>query len=76
MIKEAGCSLVLADEFTATICNDLPNIKILISDGSLGNLHAINNLDADAPAMIFPTSGSTGNPKLITYASSTIFASV
>ena len=43
----------------------------LTPSGQLGTAPG-PGLDPDAPAMIFPTSGSTGEPKLITYAARTL----
>jgi len=76
LIKEAGCSLVIVDNFTASIFTEIPKINLLISNGKLGDFKIGNVVDAETPAMIFPTSGSTGNPKLITYASTTILVKV
>lgn len=72
LVKSSGCTLALVDHSTSHIFKDSPEIIQLVSDGRLGTLIQDNGLLAEDPAMIFPTSGSTGNPKLITYATITI----
>lgn len=72
LIKAADCSLVLVDESTAPIFKDFKEINHFISDGRFGVMQQNKGLSVDEPAMIFPTSGSTGEPKLITYSFATI----
>lgn len=76
LMKLAGCRMALVDHSTSHILVDSKEIVQLISDGRYGTFIQDNGLLVDDPAMIFPTSGSTGNPKLITYATSTIQAKV
>jgi acyl-coenzyme A synthetase/AMP-(fatty) acid ligase len=72
LIKASGCSLALVDDSTSPLLADLPEIVQLISDGRYGRMVQDKGLHAEEPAMIFPTSGTTGDPKLITYATTTI----
>lgn len=72
LMKLAGCRMALVDHSTSHILVDSKEIVQLISDGRYGTYIQDSGLLADDPAMIFPTSGSTGNPKLITYATTTI----
>lgn len=72
LIKSSGCALVLVDHSTSHILPNSPEVIQIISKGSLGILLQDRGLLAQDPAIIFPTSGSTGNPKLITYATITI----
>jgi acyl-coenzyme A synthetase/AMP-(fatty) acid ligase/acyl carrier protein len=72
LIKKSGSRLALVDHSTSHLLLNLPSVTQLISDGRLMQLQKNKGLFADDPALIFPTSGSTGNPKLITYSSKTI----
>lgn len=72
LIETAKCVLVLGDHTTSEILMNLPTVKVLISDGRKGTLQQGHGLSPDDPAMIFPTSGSTGSPKLITYSTTTM----
>ena len=76
MIEAASCVLVLGDHATPQVLRSLPKSKFLISDGRSGKLDEDKGLRAEEPSMIFPTSGSTGQPKLIVYSASTIQAKV
>lgn len=76
LIKLSGCTIALVDNSTSHILKDSPEVFQFISDGRYNTLHLEKELLADIPAMIFPTSGSTGNPKLITYSTTTIQAKV
>lgn len=72
LIKASGCTLALVDRSTSSILSDLPDVTQLISEGRFSTFNPDQGLKAEDPAMIFPTSGSTGNPKLITYSTTTI----
>lgn len=72
LIKSSGSRLALVDHSTSHLLLNLPSVTQLISDGRSIQLQKIEGLFADDPAIIFPTSGSTGSPKLITYSSITI----
>ena len=76
IIEAASCPLVLVDATTSKIFIDLPPNKLLLSNGLTCTLRLEKKLNPEAPAMIFPTSGSTGIPKLITYAAATLQAKV
>ncbi|MFN3588981.1 MAG: non-ribosomal peptide synthetase [Spirosomataceae bacterium] len=72
IIEAASCSLVLADATTSKILVDLPPNKLLISNGQTCTFRIDKRQNPEEPAIIFPTSGSTGDPKLITYAAATL----
>jgi acyl-coenzyme A synthetase/AMP-(fatty) acid ligase len=72
LIKASSCTLALVDHSTSHILMNSPEIIQLISDGRSNTLQPDKGLLAEEPAIIFPTSGSTGNPKLITYSATTI----
>lgn len=72
LMEAARCELALVDHKTAAVLSNVPNIDLLISDGRTGIFSLDKVLRADEPAMLFPTSGSTGHPKLITYAATTL----
>lgn len=72
LIRSSGCTLALVDQSTSSILEDLPEMALLISKGRLSKFNQAKGLSPEDPAMVFPTSGSTGNPKLITYATTTI----
>lgn len=72
IIKTSGCTLALVDHSTSHILMNSREVFQLISDGRSGTLLQDKGLLPEDPAIIFSTSGSTGNPKLITYATTTI----
>jgi acyl-coenzyme A synthetase/AMP-(fatty) acid ligase len=72
LLKTAGCKLAILDEHTSNLLTDLPEIIQFVSKGRYGTLKQGKGLHLEDPAMIFPTSGSTGDPKLIVYSSITI----
>ncbi|WP_439504703.1 AMP-binding protein [Sediminibacterium sp.] len=72
LIENANCALVLGDSKTIKVLSNLPKLNLLISDGRMGKLLIDKGLSFEEPAMIFPTSGSSGKPKLITYSATTI----
>lgn len=72
LIKASGCTLALVDHSTSHILLNSPEVIQFISDGRSNTPQQDKGLLAEDPAMIFPTSGSTGNPKLITYSTTTI----
>ncbi len=76
LISKAGCSLIICDQTTYQIIKDFSDVNILISDGRLGILVPNQGLSSNDPTIIFPTSGSTGSPKLITYSAVTILVKV
>lgn len=76
IIENAGCALVLGDHKTSQTLLNLLKVNLLISDGRKGMLLQDQGLRAYEPTMIFPTSGSTGNPKLITYSATTLLVKV
>lgn len=72
LITAAAATLILCDPGTrATLPRDLPT-EVIEPDGRLLPWHVDDALGVDEPAMIFPTSGSTGAPKLVTYSSRTL----
>jgi acyl-coenzyme A synthetase/AMP-(fatty) acid ligase/acyl carrier protein len=81
LAKKAGCGLILGDDSTANLRKHLGAIPFHIP-APLGKRTAHfspaqwSGLLPDEPACIFPTSGSTGEPKLVAYASSTLQAKV
>lgn len=72
LIELAACPLVLCDPKTSPALAGFPELHRLIPAGLPGALLPGNGLEAGDPAMIFPTSGSTGSPKLITYSATTL----
>ncbi len=72
LIKLSGCTTALVDDSTSHILKELKEVVQIVSGGRYGTFIQGKGQHAEDPAMIFPTSGSTGNPKLITYASTTI----
>lgn len=75
LMEAAGCAMVVADERTAPALAGLP-VRVLMPTGRLGQMPRSDGLGAGEPALIFPTSGSTGSPKLVTYAATTLAAKV
>jgi acyl-CoA synthetase (AMP-forming)/AMP-acid ligase II/acyl carrier protein len=76
IIDNAGCALVLGDHTTTQSLLNLLKVNLLISDGRKAPLLQDKGLFAYEPTMIFPTSGSTGDPKLITYSATTLLVKV
>lgn len=72
LIEAAACPLVLCDHATSPALEILPQVDRLIPGGRPASLPAETRLEAHDPAMIFPTSGSTGVPKLVTYSATTL----
>ena len=76
LIESAACTLLVCDALTLeTLPNGLA-VRTMVSDGRSSHLNLDEVLSADEPAMIFPTSGSTGSPKLVTYSATTLQAKV
>ncbi|MGI9192300.1 MAG: non-ribosomal peptide synthetase [Chitinophagaceae bacterium] len=75
-LQKAQCQWVLADEETQHLLRHTSDIKILLPDERLREFVPNLGLLADALAMLFPTSGSSGEPKLIAYAATTLQAKV
>ena len=72
LIAAASATLVICDPGT---CRQLPDdmqVARLQSDGRSLPWLLRGTLEPDEPAMVFPTSGSTGMPKLVTYSSRTL----
>jgi acyl-coenzyme A synthetase/AMP-(fatty) acid ligase len=72
LIGAASATLILCDRGT---CERVPRdtrAKWLQSDGLILPWTLRDTLETDEPAMVFPTSGSTGMPKLVTYSSRTL----
>lgn len=87
LVEKAGCVLVVGDASTAHLRYRLGAMPFLVPStlGEDAELLSANQwtiadqwtgMDPDEPACIFPTSGSTGEPKLVVYASSTLQAKV
>lgn len=74
LMSAAGCVLALCDEVTAKAVQHSSPVKVLQSDGRCGVLSPGRGLGSTDPCLVFPTSGSTGHPKLVTYAASTLQA--
>lgn len=74
LIESAGCPLILGDDVTAPILANLPHLRTLIPHQSVSTEVKSKGLRSNDPAMIFPTSGSTGEPKLVTYSATTLQA--
>jgi acyl-coenzyme A synthetase/AMP-(fatty) acid ligase len=72
LIETAACPLVLCDGVTTKKLADLPQVAKLIPGDHLAAPQPANCLSSSEPAMIFPTSGSEGVPKLVTYSSTTL----
>ena len=73
LMARAGVTTLLCDAtFDPAIVAGRKDIVVLRPDGRLSPMAHDNGLDCDAPAMIFPTSGSGGEPKLITYSARTL----
>lgn len=76
LIESAACTLLLCDAVTLASLPSGLAVRTLVSDGRSSQLNLDKVLGADEPAMIFPTSGSTGSPKLVTYSAATLQAKV
>lgn len=72
LVKKASCNIAIVDQSTSHIFKNSPEVNLLISDGRSDKIEFSEVLSPKDPALIFPTSGSTGNPKLITYSSTTL----
>ena len=72
LLQEASCTWVLCDDKTKDILAFVPEINIIIDKPCKGEFNPHTGLAVDAPAMLFPTSGSSGTPKLIAYANTTL----
>lgn len=72
LIDAAACSMILCDALTSRKLPAQLSVKSLISDGRMRPMDLNRVLEADRMAMIFPTSGSTGAPKMIAYAAITL----
>lgn len=79
LIEAAGAAAVVCDPCSApgadSALSNLPIRKIMPRRLMLPE-QPISGLKADEPSMIFPTSGSTGQPKLVTYSDQTLLAKV
>lgn len=75
LIELAGAAVLLVDEKTASLVRDTiaPRARV-VPRGDTGELPLSGGLAPAAAALIFPTSGSTGDPKLIAYSAQTLFA--
>ncbi len=73
----AGATLLIHDD---AVRDSLPTamngLLSMVPDSRLAPLVTGTELNTDAPAMIFPTSGSTGEPKLVVYAARTLLVKV
>lgn len=76
LIESAACTLLVCDALTLASLPSGLAVRTMISDGRSSHLNLDEVLGADEPAMIFPTSGSTGSPKLVTYSAATLQAKV
>lgn len=77
MMDRAGIRILVTDNMPEpAMVAGLAHIVVLHPDGRLADLEPDHGLALDEPAMIFPTSGSTGEPKLITYSASTLQAKI
>jgi acyl-coenzyme A synthetase/AMP-(fatty) acid ligase len=76
LIESAACTLLLCDGLTLTGLPSGLAVRTMVSDGRSSELNLGEVLGAEEPAMIFPTSGSTGSPKLVTYSAATLQAKV
>ena len=76
LLERAGCSACLVDERTAPALEALPLVRLFRSDGRRRQEKFGGGLPPEDVAILFPTSGSTGQPKLITYAATTLQAKV
>lgn len=76
LLDASGYSFVLVDDETYPLFKSLPKEKILISDGRRKKFDFLGNQLPSELAIIFPTSGSTGEPKLIAYSTATLQAKV
>jgi len=76
LIESAACTLLLCDALTLASLPSGLTVRTMVSDGRSSQLDLEAVLGADEPAMIFPTSGSTGSPKLVTYSAATLQAKV
>lgn len=75
LMAKAGVRIVLGDgRLDPSITAGLEEIAVLRPDGRLAPMMPHSGLGFAEPAMIFPTSGSTGEPKLVTYAACTLQA--
>lgn len=72
LLQEAACSWVLCDDKTNDILASVPGINIIIDKPCKGEFNPHTGLAVNEPAMLFPTSGSSGEPKLIAYANITL----
>lgn len=81
LVAQAGVRIVVSDEaLDGSFLTGIADVAVLHPDGRFADMAAVmapdGELACDAPAMIFPTSGSTGEPKLITYSARTLQAKV
>jgi acyl-coenzyme A synthetase/AMP-(fatty) acid ligase/acyl carrier protein len=76
LMQQAQCNMVLTDEASKYLFIDSPGIQLVLPDNRLGELNPNLGLESSALTMIFPTSGSSGEPKLIAYATNTLQAKV
>lgn len=77
LIGDAGAGVVLCDDGTIRCLGAAPHLRKIRSDEVVGSpMAAAFPLDAHAPLAIFPTSGSTGPPKLVVYSTVTLLAKV
>ncbi len=75
LMTRAGVRLLVSDRGVDPVLLSGSDAPVLICpDGRRGHMDLGRGLPADVPAMIFPTSGSTGEPKMITYAARTLQA--
>ena len=72
LMEWCGCKTVLVDDTTQGLVPPSQTVVPLISDGRMRAWPQNIGGGAEDLAMIFPTSGSTGEPKLIAYASATL----
>jgi acyl-coenzyme A synthetase/AMP-(fatty) acid ligase len=77
LIASARCPLVLVDRGMLPALTGFSQSNLLIPNCRMGTFSVgPKSLCAQDLAMIFPTSGSTGEPKLIAYSSSTLLLKV